>query len=101
MKTKKNQKMRKSSIILAVVFTVAVCYFFISFFNIRAEVSEKKEELSKLQLQAELLEEENSDIALLLAEGDVDEFVEKRARSEEFGYVMPGERVYYDLSAFE
>ena len=101
MKTKKNQKLRKSSIIIAVVFTVAVCYFLISFFNLKSDVSDKKEEVSKLEAQAIMLEEENSEMSILLEEGDVDEFVEKRARDEHLGYVMPGERVYYDLEAVE
>ena len=101
MKTKKNQKLRKKSIILAVVFTVAICYFLISFFYLKSDVSEKKEEVSKLEAQAIMLEEENTEMSILLEEGNVDEFVEKRAREEDLGYVMPGERVYYDLEAVE
>ena len=35
----------------------------------------------------------------LLDEGDLDAFVEKRARDEDLGYVYPDERVYYDMAA--
>jgi len=101
LKTKMLTKFKKSSIILAVVFTVAVCYFFISFFNLKADVSEKKAEVSRLEAQAIVMEEENSEMAQLLKDGDIDEFVEKRARDEDLGYVMPGDRVYYDLEAVE
>lgn len=97
MKKQKKHNGKRGSIILAVILTVAVCYFFISFFNLRSEVSQKESEASKLQLQATLVEEENSEMSELLDDGNVDEFVERRAREEDLGYVMPGERVYYDL----
>ena len=76
-----------------------VCYFFVSLFGLRAQIAEKKAEIEQLEQQIELRRSENEDLAQLLAQGDLNAFVEKRARDEDLGYVYPDERVYYDLNA--
>ena len=90
---------RGASIILAVAAFALVCYFFISFFNLRAQVSAKRDEVKSLQTQVSEQNEENAELAQMLESGDLDSFVEKRARDEDLGYAYPDERVYYDMSA--
>lgn len=96
--TKKKTKFR-SSILLAFAFLAIVCYFFISFFNLRAQVAEKTAEVNSLKKQVTEQQKENEKREDLLAKGDFDAFVEQRARDEDLGYVYPDERVYYDMSA--
>ena len=96
--TKKGSK-PKINLILAVAFVAVVCYFFVSFFHLRAEVADAQADVNAIELEAKQLEAHNAELQQLLDEGDLDAFVEKRARDEDLGYVYPDERVYYDLSA--
>lgn len=98
--TRMKPGMRRSfSIILVVAAFALVCYFFISFFNLRAQVSAKREEVEALQTQVAKQEEKNAELEQMLESGDLDAFVEKRARDEDLGYAYPDERVYYDMGA--
>ena len=67
--------------------------------EVRLEQQALVDEISQLEQQIELRRSENEDLAQLLAQGDLNAFVEKRARDEDLGYVYPDERVYYDLNA--
>lgn len=96
--TKKKPKLQHS-FILAVAFLAMVCYFFISFFNLRTQVAEKTAEVAAIKRQIEVQRAKNERLEDLLAEGDLDAFVEERARDEDLGYVYPDERVYYDMAA--
>ena len=55
-------------------------------------------QLKKQQLQSVIMKE-NAELEQMLESGDLDAFVEKRARDEDLGYAYPDERVYYDMSA--
>ena len=88
-----------SSIILTVALLAVVCYFCVSFFNLRAEIADKTAEVKALEQQVEQQQAQNIELEQLLENGDLDAFVEKRARDEDLGYVYPDERVYYDLAA--
>lgn len=96
--TKKHSK-PKINFILAVAFLAVVCYFFVSFFHLRADVARAQADVNAIELKAEKLQAHNADLQKLLDEGDLDAFVEKRARDEDLGYVYPDERVYYDMAA--
>ncbi len=98
--TRKKAKLHRStSVILAVAAFALVCYFFISFFNLRAQVAAKRSEVDTLKTQVVKQEEKNAEYEQMLESGDLDAFVEKRARDEDLGYAYPDERVYYDMSA--
>ncbi len=98
--TRKKPKIHRSvSIILAVAAFALVCYFFISFFNLRAQVVAKQDEIASLKTQVTKQQEKNEELEQMLDSGDLDAFVEKRARDEDLGYAYPDERVYYDMSA--
>lgn len=87
-----------ASLILAIAAFVLICYFFISFFNLRTQVAARRAEVTDLHAQVQQQEEENEQLEQLLESGDFDAFVEQRARDEDHGYVYPDERVYYDMS---
>ena len=96
--TKKKTKV-KASLILAVALFAMACYFFISFFHLRTQVSARRAEVAAIRTQVEQQQEKNADLEQLLESGNFDAFVEKRARDEDLGYVYPDERVYYDMAA--
>ncbi len=96
---KKPKIHRSVSVVLAVAAFALVCYFFISFFDLRAQVAAKRSEYESLQTQVAKQEEKNDELSQMLESGDLDAFVEKRARDEDLGYAYPDERVYYDMSA--
>lgn len=87
----------KGSFILAIAMLAVVTYFFVSFFNLKTQISERQANIDKLKLECQLQQDENDELELMLAEKDIQDYVEKRARDEDLGYVMPNERVYYDL----
>ena len=96
--TKKSSK-PKFNLFLAVALVAVVCYFFVSFFHLRADLVQAQAEVDAIELKAQQLQAHNDQLQQLLDEGDLDAFVEKRARDEDLGYVYPDERVYYDMAA--
>lgn len=96
--TKKKTK-TKSSIVLIAAFVALVCYFCVSFFNLRTQVHAREAEISALEQKIRVGQDQNAELERLLAQGDINAFVEKRARDEDLGYIYPDERVYYDLNA--
>ena len=101
LKTKGEKTFRKRSVIISVSIIVVLCFFFISFFRMKSQLNDLSEHASELSDEAVELSNEVSELNRLLEEGDVDKYVEDRARDEDLGYVMPGERVYYDLEVAE
>ncbi len=61
------------------------------------QVQGKTDSIEEISLQCQLQDDENAELERMLKEKDIKEYVEKRARDEDLGYVMPNERVYYDL----
>lgn len=88
----------KGSYLLAIAMLVMVAYFFVSFFNLKSQITERKSGIEEISLKCRILQDENDELERMLAEKDIEEYVEKRARDEDLGYVKPNERVYYDLS---
>ncbi|MBQ7541093.1 MAG: septum formation initiator family protein [Clostridia bacterium] len=97
-KTKAGSKLN-TSLILAVAAFAIVCYFFISFFNLRTQISEKQAQVDLLRQQVKMQLDTNEKLEQQLDSENFDAFVEQRARDENFGYVYPDERVYYDMAA--
>ena len=96
--TKKHSGL-KLNWILVVAFAAVVCYFFVCFFGLRVRVNEATAEVEAVEVQVQQLQAHNEELQQVLDEGDLDSFVEKRARDEDLGYVYPDERVYYDMAA--
>jgi len=77
---------------------VALCaYFAISLFSISKEISEKKDEIAAVQTEIAEQNKKNAELRKVVDSGDINEYAESIAR-DKYGYVMPGERVYYDIS---
>ena len=89
---------RKFSYILTLASVVLVSFLIVSFANLRSEVKEQQAVLDDLVKQCELQESENAELEQMLEKGSEKEYIERIAR-DELGYVMPGERVYIDISS--
>lgn len=97
MTSKKRTFKFKGSFVMAIAFLAMVTYFLVSFFNLKSEIAAKTDSIEEISLQCQLQDDENAELERMLKEKDIKEYVEKRARDEDLGYVMPNERVYYDL----
>ncbi|NLB36713.1 MAG: hypothetical protein GX824_05365 [Clostridiales bacterium] len=75
-----------------------VSFLVVSFANLRSQVKEKQAVLNDLVKQCEQQESENAELEQMLEKGSEKEYIE-RIDSDELGYVMPGERVYIDISS--
>lgn len=95
-KTQKRKK-QKHSFILTLALLLAVGYFVISFVSTRLEIREKEKEAAAVQAQYEEQCAENERLHNVIDGGDESEYMERVAR-EKLGYVMPDEKVYYDIT---
>ncbi len=86
---------KKHSPILVIAFVVAVCYFLFSFASMQSDIKSQEKYNAQLNVQLEEKKAENAELKKLVDSADLDEYVEKIARSE-LGYVFPDERVYYN-----
>lgn len=92
-KVKKN----KRSFII-VLFAVVLCACFaISLFSLVRDIDSIKKDISAVELATAEQEAANAALRDKINNGNTDEYVESIAR-DKLGYVMPGERVYYDVS---
>ena len=95
-KTKK--KTRSSSFILTLAIIAIIGYFVISLISLQMQKAEKEQQLAQAQTTLEEKKEKNDELKSLLEEEDDSAYIEKVAR-DVLGYVLPGERVYYDISS--
>lgn len=90
-------KNRKNSYILTAIFFVVVCYFVISWFDLHGKIDEQQQNIAVIHGKYEAQEFENSELNRILeSENDAEYF--KRIARIDSGFVLPGERVYYDVS---
>ena len=100
MKTNKKrakQKPQKFSFILSIGLLLLAGYFVISLINVNMQINDRKKEAQELDAQYEAQLAENEEINKVIDGGDKEEYIERIAR-EKLGYVMPGERVYYNIT---
>ncbi|MBQ8574994.1 MAG: septum formation initiator family protein [Clostridia bacterium] len=90
-------KKNKRSFII-VLFAVVLCACFaISLFSLVRDIDSIKKDISAVELATAEQEAANAALRDKINNGNTDEYVESIAR-DKLGYVMPGERVYYDVS---
>ena len=92
------KKTRKNRSFIVSFCIVALCvYFAISLFSINKEISNKNEEIAAIKSATAEQIKKNDELRRIVEGGNIDEYAESVAR-DKYGYVMPGERVYYDIS---
>ena len=95
----KNQKNRKHSVILTVLFAALVCYFVATLISLQTKVRAQENFVEDLQSQYQQQVDENAELQLIIDNGNESDYIERIAR-ENYGYAKPEERVYYDSSVF-
>lgn len=93
----KTKKRRKVSIIAAVCVITLCAYFAISLISLGKNISETKSQIAVVQQEVKAQNAKNKELRDQIENGDIDGYAENIARNK-LGYVMPGERVYYDVS---
>ncbi len=92
----KVKKERRSFIVVFFAIVLSAC-FAISLFSIIKDINDVKKEIAAVDEVKAEQEAENEALRDKINDGDKDEYVEEIAR-DKLGYVMPGERVYQDIS---
>lgn len=96
-KRKTEKKEQKFSFILLVGLLFLVGYFAISFINVRMNINDRQKQVAQLKSQLEQQQADNARLQTVIDGGDQEEYIERIAR-EKLGYVMPGEKVYYNVT---
>lgn len=96
----KKEKKSSRSFFLTLALIAVMGYFVISLISLQIEIRDKSQEVQDAQAQYEEIQLENEELESFLANGDESTYIERIAR-DILGYVLPGERVYYDISSGE
>lgn len=94
---KAKAKKQTKSFILTLGLILLIGYFVITFVGLQLERKEKKEILDQKTAEHQQIVAENERLEAVLANEDKSDYMEQIAR-EKLGYVMPGEKVFYDVT---
>lgn len=72
-------------------------YFVITFFSLRLSIKERSSVLEQKNVEYQQQVAENERLKSIVESEDKSEYIEQVAR-EKLGYVMPGEKVFYDVT---
>ncbi len=97
MKKQKKQPSRKRSFFVSFCLIALSAYFVISLVTINHQIDSVKDEITNVSQQTQMQNAENKKLRDYIDNDDMDGYIEEVAR-DKLGYVMPGERVYYDVS---
>lgn len=92
------QKKGRVSIILVLALVALVGYFVISSIQLRMDIKEKEEQVSKISEQIATQDKANEELEDVLNDENESAYMEQYAR-EELDYIMPGERVYVNSAS--
>ena len=95
---KTSKKTRSYSFILTLAIMAVIGYFVISLISLQMEKSEKAQQVAQAEASLVASQERNEELQNVISEGDDSAYIERIAR-DVLGYVLPGERVYYDISS--
>lgn len=96
----KKRKKNNRSFFLTLALVAIMGYFVISLVSLQIEIKDKSQQVSDAKQVYEEKVLENEELESFLNEGDESAYIERIAR-DVLGYVLPGERVYYDVSSGE
>ncbi len=97
---KKKEKKNSRSFILTLAIIAVMGYFVISLISLQMDIRDKQREVTEAQQVQQEKQAENEELEKFLTDGDESSYIERIAR-DVLGYVLPGERVYYDISSGE
>lgn len=93
----KNRRTRKKSFILTLGLLLLIGYFVITFLSLQLSIKERRSVLEQKNVAYQQQLAENERLKSVVESEDKSEYIEQVAR-EKLGYVMPGEKVFYDVT---
>lgn len=93
----KNRRTRKKSFILTLGLVLLIGYFVITFLSLQLSIKERSSVLEQKNVAYQQQVAENERLKSIVESEDKSEYIEQVAR-EKLGYVMPGEKVFYDVT---
>lgn len=95
--TKSPKKKQSRSFILTLGLVLLVGYFVITIIGLQLSIRERKGVLEQMQSAYEQQLEQNDRLQAIVNSEDKSDYIEQIAR-EKLGFVMPGEKVFYDVT---
>ena len=95
--TKTPKKKQSRSFILTLGLVLLVGYFVITIIGLQLSIRERKGVLEQMQSAYEQQLEQNDRLQAIVDSEDKSDYMEQIAR-EKLGFVMPGEKVFYDVT---
>ena len=88
---------KKSSFLLTLGLVLFFGYFVITIIGYQLEIREREEFKEELEIQHEQIIESNNRLQAIVDNEDKSSYYEQVAR-EKLGFVMPNEKVFYDIT---
>ncbi len=96
-KTKAPKRKQKKSFILSLGIVLLVGYFVITIIGLQLNIRERQDVLEQKNSVYEEQLEQNEHLQSIVDSDDKSEYLEQIAR-ERLGFIMPGEKVFYDVT---
>lgn len=90
-------KIKKSSLMIRVVIVALVLYAGINLVTLKSQTESVKKESDQLQQQVDAATQKNEELQYAIDHSTDPEIIEDVARND-IGLVMPGEKIFYDVS---
>lgn len=91
------KKKQSRSFILSLALVLVVGYFIITIIDLQLEIRERKEVYEQLDNEYEQIVSDNNRLQAIVDNEDKSSYYEQVAR-EKLGFVMPNEKVFYDIT---
>jgi cell division protein FtsB len=95
--TKAPKRKQKKSFILTLGLVLLVGYFVITIIGLQLSIKERQGVLEQKNAAYEQQLEQNDRLQSIVDSDDKSEYMEQIAR-EKLGFIMPGEKVFYDVT---
>lgn len=96
-KTKTPKRRQKKSFILTLALVLLAGYFVITIVGLQLSIKERQDVLEQKNAAYEEQLEQNDRLQAIVDNEDKSEYMEQIAR-EKLGFIMPGEKVFYDVT---
>lgn len=94
---KAKKHVQKRSFILTLALVLVVGYFIITIIGLQVEIRDRKEVKEQLDAEYEQIIADNNRLQSIVDSEDKGAYMEQVAR-EKLGFVMPNEKVFYDIT---
>ncbi len=95
--TAPKKRKQSKSFILSLALLLVVGYFVVTIIDLQLEIRDRKEVLAQLENEHQQLVTENNRLQTILDSDDKGSYKEQIAR-EKLGFVLPNEKVFYDIT---